>query len=191
MTSDYSPRESLEHEDRVHELVENAERRGMRFVPLVAAVLAVLAGLSSLYAGRLSERILTLKNEAVLDEVTASDLWSEYQAQSVKGHLYEISAMTQAGTVAASMRARAAQYKAEQKPLMANARRHEALRDEELRESTLTEQRKASLDVAVALFEISIVLVSIAALARRPWLLGFAALGGVAALIYALRGLFL
>lgn len=191
MTSDYSPRESLEHEDRVRELVENAEKRGMNFVPLVAAVLAVLAGLSSLYAGRLSERILTLKNEAVLDEVTASDLWSEYQAQSVKSHLYEISAMTQAGAVAASMRARSAQYKAEQKPLMRDARRHETSRDDELRESTLTERRKASLDVAVALFEISIVLVSIAALARRPWLLGFAALGGVAALIYDLRGLFL
>jgi len=188
MTSDYSPRESLEHEDRARELVEHVEQRGSRFVPLIAAVLAVLAGLSSLYAGRLSERILTLKNEAVLDEVTASDLWSEYQAESVKGHLYEISALSQTGALAASMHKRAAQYKAEQKPLMREARRHEALRDEELRDSTNTERRKASLDVAVALFEISIVLVSIAALARRPWLLAFAGIGGVVALIYAVRG---
>ncbi len=188
MTSDYSPRESLEHEDRARELVEHVEQRGSRFVPLIAAVLAVLAGLSSLYAGRLSERILTLKNEAVLDEVTASDLWSEYQAESVKGHLYEISALSQTGALAASMHKRAAQYKAEQKPLMREARRHEALRDEELRNSTNTERRKASLDVAVALFEISIVLVSIAALARRPWLLAFAGIGGVTALIYAVRG---
>jgi hypothetical protein len=188
MTSDYSPRESLEHEDRARELVEHSEQRGYRFVPLIAAVLAVLAGLSSLYAGRLSERILTLKNEAVLDEVTASDLWSEYQAESVKGHLYEISALTQTGALASNLRKRAAQYKVEQKPLMREARRHESLRDAELRESVDTERRKASLDVAVALVEISIVLVSIAALARRPWLLAFAALGGVAALIYAVRG---
>jgi len=188
MTSDYSPRESLEHEDRARELVEHAEQRGSRFVPLIAAVLAVLAGLSSLYAGRLSERILTLKNEAVLDEVTASDLWSEYQAESVKGHLYEINALSQTGALASSLRKSAAQYRVEQKPLMREARRHETLRDAELRESTEAERRKASLDVAVALFEISIVLVSIAALARRPWLLGFAALGGVAALIYAVRG---
>lgn len=188
MTSDYSPRESLEHEDRARELVEHVEQRGSRFVPLIAAVLAVLAGLSSLYAGRLSERILTLKNEAVLDEVTASDLWSEYQAESVKGHLYEISALSQTGALAAGMRKRAAQYKAEQKPLMREARRHETLRDEELRDSTNTERRKASLDIAVALFEISIVLVSIAALARRPWLLAFAGLGGVVALFYAVRG---
>jgi hypothetical protein len=189
MTSDYSPRESLEHEDRVREIVEHVEQRGTRFVPLIAAVLAVMAGLSSLYAGRLSERILTLKNEAVLDEVTASDLWSEYQAESVKGHLYEISALSQTGARASTMRQRAAQYRVEQKPLMREARRHEALRDAELRESTDTERRKASLDVAVALFEISIVLVSIAALARRPWLLAFAAVGGVAGLMYALRGL--
>ena len=189
MTSDYSPRESLEHEDRARELVEHVEQRTARFVPLIAAVLAVMAGLSSLYAGRLSERILTLKNEAVLDEVTASDLWSEYQAESVKAHLYEISALAQAGARAISLQKRAAQYKLEQRPLMREARRHEALRDTELRESTQTERHKASLDVAVALFEISIVLVSIAALARRYWLLAFAAVGGVAGLIFALRGL--
>jgi hypothetical protein len=188
MTSDYSPRESLEHEDRARELVEHAEQSGRRFVPLIAAVLAVLAGLSSLYAGRLSERILTLKNEAVLDEVTASDLWSEFQAESVKGHLYEISALSQTGALAATMSKRAAQYKAEQKPLMREARRHEGLRDQELRDSATTERRKASLDVAVALFEISIVLVSIAALARRSWLLAFAGIGGVVALFYAVRG---
>jgi hypothetical protein len=187
--SDYSPRESLEHEDRARELLEHVEHQGMRFVPLIAAVLAVLAGLSSLYAGRLSERILTLKNEAVLHEVTASDVWSEYQAESVKAHLYDITAQTHPGVQGASWRAKAAQYTAEKAPLMREARRNEAARDQDLKESTLTEQRKVRFDIAVALFEISIVLVSIAALARRPWLLAFVAVGGVTGLVYIIRGL--
>jgi hypothetical protein len=89
----------------------------------------------------------------------------------------------------ASWRAKAAQYTAEKAPLMREARRNEAARDQDLKESTLTEQRKVRFDIAVALFEISIVLVSIAALARRPWLLAFVAVGGVTGLVYVIRGL--
>jgi hypothetical protein len=138
----------------------------------------------------LSERVLTLKNEAVLHEVSASDPWAEYQAQSVKSHLYDISAKTHPGPLSASLQAQAARYKAEQPPLRDQARRHEAARDHDLLESTQLEQRKAGIDVAVALFEIAIVLTSIVALTRRPWLLALAAAGGLVAAFFSLRGVF-
>ncbi len=188
MTPDYEPREVLEHEHRTHELLEHGANEPLRFVPLFAAVLAVLAGLSSLYGGRLSERMLTLKNEAVLSEVAASDLWSEYQAESVKAHIYETIGQTQSGPRAASMSAKAAQYRKEQAPLRDEAHRYEASRDHDLAESSATERRKLQTDAAVALFEIAIVLTSVAALTRRPWLLALAAVGGIAGVYFILRG---
>lgn len=188
MPEEYSPKEALEHVERAHELLEHSEHAALRFVPLLAAILAIFAGLSSLYAGRLGERALTLKNEAVLHEVTASDLWSEYQAESLKSHLYAINAESRPGTAGAAMRATAAKYKAEQAPLRNEATRNEAERDRALVESTTVETRKAGFDVSLALFEISIVLTSIAAMIKRPWLFVLAAAGGVAGLFFSVRG---
>jgi hypothetical protein len=186
---DYSSQEALEHVERTHELLSHSESAILRLTPLMAAILAILAGLSSLYAGRLGERVLTLKNEAVLHEVTSSDLWSEYQAESIKGHLYAISAQSQSGKTAAATRATAAAYKAEQLPLRAQARRNEALRDEELNGSTALEKNKTNFQIALALFEVAIVLTSIAAMVKRFWLIVLAAVGGVAALVLCVLGM--
>ncbi|MDQ6767476.1 MAG: DUF4337 domain-containing protein [Candidatus Eremiobacteraeota bacterium] len=189
MSADLPPREALEHEERAHELLELGGHRTLRFVPLLAAILAVLAGLFSLYGGRLSEHMLTLKNEAVLNEVSASDLWSEYQAESLKAHLYEIESQTQHGALGTSMRVIAAHYRAAQVPLKNEARKHEAARDQALLESNDVERRKLHFDGAVALLEVAIVLTSVAALTRRSWLLTLAALGGMAALVIGALGL--
>lgn len=187
--SDYSPREVLEHEHHARELLERGENELMRFVPLIAAVLAVLAGLCSLYGGRLGERILTLKNEAVLHEVTASDLWAQYQAESLKAHLYGIAALEADPKRATPLRARAAEYRAEQGPLMKQARSNEAQRDEVLTAAGISERHKLRLDLAVALFEIAIVLTSVAALTRKPWLIGLAAIGGIAGVFFGAQGM--
>jgi hypothetical protein len=187
--SDYSPREILEHEHNAHELLERSEHKLLPLVPLIAAVLAVLAGLSSLLGGRLSERILSLRNEAVLHEVSASDTWAEYQAQSLKAHLYEVSATLTSGAKQGALRRREAGYRAEQGPLRAQARHSEAQRDEALAGSISTERRKASVDVAVALYEIAIVLTSVAALTKRPWLISLAVLLGLGAVVFDVRAL--
>jgi hypothetical protein len=187
--SDYSSREAIEHVEHTHELLSHSENATLRLVPLMAAVLAIFGGLSSLYAGRLGERVLTLKNEAVLHEVSASDLWTEYQAESIKSHLYELSAQTKSGTAAAATRATAEKYRAEQPPLRDEARRDEALRDEELAASTTLEKNKTDFQIALALFEVAIVLTSIAAMVKRPWLIGLAAIGGVIAIVVCVIGM--
>jgi Domain of unknown function (DUF4337) len=186
---DFSPREIIEHEHHAQELIERGERELLGLVPLLAAVLAVLAGLSSLYGGRLGERILTQRTEAVLHEVAASDTWAQYQAESLKGHLYEISATTNAGPAGAGLRAKAKQYRGEQGALREQARRLERDRDAALLASATSERRKAGFDVAVALYEIAIVLTSVAALTRRPWLMGLAVVLGATAVFFNLRAL--
>lgn len=187
--SDYSPREITEHEHHAAELLEHSSQELLRFVPLIAAVLAVLAGLSSLLGGRLSERILTLRTEAVLHEVSASDLWAEYQAQSLKAHLYEVGTMLAPATEHKTMHRREAGYRTEQAPLRTKAQREEKQRDEVLTASVSTERRKASIDVAVALYEIAIVLTSVAALTKRPWLIALAVVIGAAGAIFDIRAL--
>lgn len=187
--SDYSSKEAVEHVERTHELLSHSESSVLRLVPLMAAVLAIFAGLSSLYAGRLGERALTLRNEAVLHEVNASDLWAEYQAESLKAHLYSISALAQSGKAAASMRAAAAKYRSEQPPLRDGAQRNEAQRDEALRASATIEKNKNLFQGALALFEIAIVVTSIAAMVKRPWLIVLATAGGVAGIVVCILGL--
>jgi hypothetical protein len=189
LSGDYSPREILEHEHHARELLERSEEQLLRLVPLIAAILAVLAGLSSLFGGRLSERILTLRNEAVLHEVTASDTWAEYQAQSLKAHIYDVGVALAAKTKRGALRHSEAGYRAAQAPLRAHAMASEAQRDEALAASVVTERRKASLDVAVAVYEIAIVLTSVAALTRRPWLISVALLLGAAGFIFDVRAL--
>jgi hypothetical protein len=189
LTGDYSPREILEHENHARELLERSEEQLLRLVPLIAAVLAVLAGLSSLFGGRLSERILTLRNEAVLHEVTASDTWAEYQAQSLKAHIYDVGVALAAKAKRGALRRSEAGYRTSQAPLRAHAMASEAQRDEALAASVVTERRKASLDVAVAVYEIAIVLTSVAALTRRPWLISVALLLGSAGFIFDVRAL--
>jgi hypothetical protein len=187
---EYSTPEAIEHIERAHELLQQSENALLRFVPLLAAVLAIFAGLSSLYAGRLGEEALTLKNEAVLHEVKASDFWSEYQAESVKAHLYQISAIAAPPKAGIALRAEAAKYRKEQRPLRAEALGNESERDQSLREATAMQARKSNFDVALACFEVSIVLTSIAAMIKRPWLFVLAGAGGVVGLLFSVRGIF-
>jgi hypothetical protein len=179
----------VEHEDHARELLERSEQKLLRLVPLIAATLAVLAGLSSLYGGRLSERILSLRNEAVLHEVRASDTWAEYQAESLKAHLYEVGGTLAAQAKQNELSRREAGYRAEQGPLRVQARHSEAQRDEAMATSLSTERRKASIDVAVGLYEIAIVLTSVAALTKQPWLIALAALLGLVAVVFDVRAL--
>ena len=189
MPDNYQPKEALEHVEHAHELLERSEVAVLRFVPLLAAVLAIFAGLSSLYAGRLGERALALKNEALLNEVQASDLWTEYQADSLKAHLYEIAGATGGGQAHSKLQSAGLKYRSEQLPLRAQAQRYERDRDAAITRSEETEARKGGFDIALALFEVSIVLTSIAAMIKRPFLFVLAGVGGVIGVAFSLHGI--
>ncbi|MDQ6824010.1 MAG: DUF4337 domain-containing protein [Candidatus Eremiobacteraeota bacterium] len=190
MPENYNPTEGLEHAAHAHELLERSESTLLRFVPLMAAVLAIFAGLSSLYAGRLGERALHLKNEAVLDEVKAADLWTEYEAESIKAHVYTAAGVSANPASSAKLRTTIAKYRHQQGPLRDEALKLERERDIALARSDETEARKGVFDIALALFEVSIVLTSIAAMVKRPFLFFMAAAGGIIGLVFCLRGIF-
>jgi len=184
----YSVPEAVEHVQHAHHLLEESGNSKLRFVPLVAAILAILAGLSGILAGRFGAQVLSLKNEALLHEVNASDLWNEYQAESLKAHLYGLFAQTTSGAAGVSLQVQERKYRAEQTPLSTQARQQEAARDAALTASTALEIRKSNLEVALAFFEVAIVLVSIVAMIKRPQLFPFAGVIGAIGIFFGLRG---
>jgi Domain of unknown function (DUF4337) len=188
MSESYSVHEGVEHAHHAHHALEGSGNRRLRYVPVAAAILAVLAGLSSILSGRMGAHVLSLKNEALLHEVSASDLWNEYQAESLKAHFYDIRAQAADAKVSSSLRTQAQKYRAEQTPLSSQARREEAARDTALAASTVLEIRKSNLEVALAFFEVAIVLTSIAAMIERPILFSLAGILGAIGLFFGLRG---
>jgi hypothetical protein len=201
MSEPYSAKEGLEHAERAHEALEGhesgesevvrVEHALLKTVPLAAAILAVLAGLSSLYAGRLAETMLSLKNEGILSEAKSSDTWAEYEADSLKAHIAETAALI---APTAQLRKKfaedAATYRKRQGPLREEASKLTAERESAMGRAEKVETRKLLFDVAVALFQIAIVMASVSAMVRRPPLFYVALVVAVGGAIFAGIGLF-
>jgi aryl-alcohol dehydrogenase-like predicted oxidoreductase len=187
----YTSGEAMEHVEKTHEFLEKSEHAVLRHVPLVAAGLAVFAGLSSLMGARTGEAMLVTRTEAVLAQARATDQWNEYQADSLKAHLGESLAVI-ATTVQTrgKLSTAAKEYRGRQGPLKKSALDSERQRDDELSRSTAFEERKQYFDVAVAMFEVAIVLTSVAAMVRKPALFVFAALLALGAVAADLAGFF-
>jgi hypothetical protein len=189
---DYLAHEGLEHAERAREHVEGTSDPFLRYVPIVAAVLAVLAGLSSLYGNRLAERMLKLGGAAVLSQTRASDTWAEYEADSLKAHV------TQAASLIASdpkerkqLAGQVATFRKRQPPLRAEAEHLEEDRTAAVNDMDSAELKKLRFDIATALFQISIVLASISAMTRRPPLFVAALIGGALGILSCIVGFLL
>ena len=186
----YTAGEAMEHVEKTHGLLERSEHAVLRHVPLVAAALAVLAGLSSLLSARTGEAMLATRTEAVLAQAQAADKWNEYESDSLKAHINEMGASI-APTAAqrAALAADAQTYRKRQGPLRDTAVASEAARDDDMRRSVAAEERKQRFDIAVALFEIAIVLTSVAAMMKQPQIFIVSALLALGAVIFDVLGL--
>jgi hypothetical protein len=191
MSERYTAGEAMEHVEKAHAALERSEHALLRHVPLVAAALAVLAGLSSLMGARTGESILVTRTEAVLAQARATDLWNEYEADSLKAHLGEsLAVVATSAQTSQALSASAKEYRDRQGPLKKLALASESERDAEMSRSTAFEERKQKFDVAVALFEVAIVLTSVAAMVRQPSLFLFAAIVALGAVAAAVAGFF-
>ncbi|MEP6754362.1 MAG: DUF4337 domain-containing protein [Chthonomonadales bacterium] len=71
-----------EREEREKEVKQNA---WTRYIAMSTATLAVFAAMGAMYSGGKA-------NEAMIDQIRASDKWNEYQSARQKDHLYTIQA---------------------------------------------------------------------------------------------------
>ncbi len=169
------------HEQSEH--AEHAAHAGDPFISRIAISVAVLAVLAAV-AGSLETveggRALGSTSEAVLAQDEATDTWNEFQADSIKKHIYGIAANA-CGAQADDYRKNAKEYTDTQKTLMKEAKAKEKERDELLAAGSKHEDRHHWLTGSATLFEIGIAMSTVAIITRRHWLwftaTGFGALG--------------
>jgi hypothetical protein len=135
--------------DEINEKAEKAkERRKWSFyVAISTALIAVFAAITSLMAGHNS-------NEALIEQIKASDQWSYYQAKGIKA---EILTVTPGNKTDSS---KIKKYNSDQQEIKAIAEDHEKKSEEHL-------QKHLILARSVTLFQIAIAISAISILAEK------------------------
>ena len=171
---------------KAHESAEQAEHAARTADPFIApiaitiAVLAVFAAVAGGLEAVEGSRALGSTSEAVLMQDRATDVWSEFQADSIKRHVYGIAA-DGGGANADRYRKSVKDYGDTQARLRKEAKDDENDRDHLLEESARHEGRHHWLTGVATLFEVGIAMSTVAIITRRRplWLcaLGFGAIG--------------
>lgn len=176
------PEEIEDPTEKLHEAIQEEAREAREQwvlgVALSTAILAVLAAVSSLLAGHHS-------NEALIEQIQASDQWAYYQAKGIKSAVLEsrIETLQDLGRQAsAEDQEKVATYKQEQQQIEETAREKE-------KASSLHLMAHDMLTKGVTAFQIAIALSAIAVLTRRKWLWYDAGALGLIGLIYLVHGL--
>ena len=164
----------MEHEPALeaHEHTEHAEHAAHERDPFISrvtitiAVLAVLAATAGSLETVESSSAITQSSEAVLAQNKAADAWNEYQADSLKRHMYEIAA-DNAGVKAQDYLRTAKEAASKQANVEKLATADERERDSLMRESATHETRHHWLTGAATLIEIGIALSTVAIITRR------------------------
>jgi hypothetical protein len=177
---------------------QGSERREKRFehrVALITAIIAVAMAFSSLGGSNSTKEMLLAQQQA-------SDQWAFYQAKVVREHLYRTQAeqarvalLTQGKSLTPEARraledtqvkfdGEAARYAKEKKEIETEARSLEARRD-------VAGARDQNFDYAGVLFQIAIVLGSVAILAESRRVLVACLIAGTASTVFAANGFLL
>ena len=174
-----------------HEHAEHAEHAAHERNPFISKVSITVAVLAVMAAGAGSletvegGRAITESSEAVLAQDKATDSWNEYQADSLKRHMYDI-AMTAAGARADEYRTDMKNERDSQDKAREKAEEAEKDRDLRLRESAMHEERHHWLTGAATLIEIGIALSTVAIItSRRTFWFSAMGLGCVGAILFA------
>ena len=118
-----------------------------RFVAISTAFMAVFAAISGLIAGHYS-------NEALIDQIQASDQWSFYQSKGIKAEIKTLEAKAGIVDVNAPLK-----YKAEQEEIKKEAGKLQT-------ESKTYLKKHVSLAQAVTLFQIAIAISAISMITK-------------------------
>ncbi|GAC1660153.1 MAG: hypothetical protein NVS4B13_08080 [Candidatus Elarobacter sp.] len=166
---------------------EAQERRehgpsGPRWVPIAAAVLAVLAAIAGYFGNLRSTEALVAKNDAIVATTHASDTYAQYQAGRIKYYIAQ-SALDQGlnpGGNEKKLKATVEHEKPKGAPLLEKARGFEEQAAHHNAHSEHLLHEHETIEVGATLFEVAIVLVSITALIGSRLL---PITGGVAAVL--------
>ena len=178
--------------EEAHEREENMREGHDLLVPLLAAIIAVLAALGTLFAHHRSIAALALKNEAILAQSRASDQYAYYQAKRIKFTVYSAFVTSDVARNEKDRAALASVASREQKSsltVLERARGLEREADAKQQESETILTSFETLEIATTLFEIAIVFVSVSALAGTRILMYLGGALSVVGIGYGIIGL--
>jgi len=143
----------LEHlHEEIHHSAEHSRERWISWVALSTAILAVLAAIAGLLSGR-------YVNEAMMNQIEASDQWSYYQAKSIKAAVLD--AKTSLGDVSTdSDQSKRDRYEKEQEKIKSEAEQKEAAAKSNFHKHEVFAR-------GVTMFQIAIAIAAISALTRK------------------------
>ena len=169
------PEVPLEHlHEEIHHHAEHAGVPWISGVALSTAILAVLAAISGLLAGKHA-------NEAMMSQIQASDQWGYFQAKSIKAAILEAKT-TLASEATDTDKEKAARYQREQEEIKNVAEHKEA-------EAEANFHKHEVFARSVTMFQIAIAIAAISALTRKRsfWFVGL--VFGLAGVVFMVLGL--
>jgi hypothetical protein len=177
-------------------MAEEIKEKWTTYLSITTVLIAVCATLSTFKGGGYS-------NRSLMNQTRASDQWAFYQAKSLKGYLFETQkanlelqrfVMSKSNTAAdilakydAEIKEYAdkiAQYEGEKEKISKEAKSFETQRDD-------CKVHSAAFGIAVIFLQISIVLASISALAKKKYVWYLSLVVGAAGVLYFFNGFFL
>jgi hypothetical protein len=150
----------LEHlHEEIHHRAEHDGAAWISGVAFSTAVLAVLAAICGLLSGHHA-------NEAMMNQIEASDQWAYYQAKSIKASVLEAK-MSLATAATDKDKEKAAQYEQEQSEIKSEAEHKQA-------DAKLNFHKHEVFARGVTMFQIAIAIAAIAALTKKRafWFVG-------------------
>src|SRR5207245_4101324 len=144
-------------DEHVKESAEHSGAPWISWVALSTAILAVLAAIAGLLSGR-------HVNEAMMNQIEASDQWSYYQAKSIKATVLDAK-ISLAGTPNESDQSKRDRYEKEQEQIKSEAEHKEAAAKSHFHKHEVFAH-------GVTMFQIAIAIAAISALTkkRRFWI---------------------
>ena len=143
----------LEHlHEQVHHSAEHSRDTWISWVALSTAILAVLAAIAGLLSGQHA-------NEAMMNQIEASDQWNYYQAKSIKASVLDAK-MSLAGAPNESDQTKRERYEKEQEEIKSEAEHKEAAAKSNFHEHEVFAR-------GVTMFQIAIAIAAISALTKK------------------------
>jgi hypothetical protein len=138
----------LEHlREHLQHTAEHSTESWIGWVVLTTAVLAALAAIGALLSGKCA-------NEAMLNQIAASDQWNYYQAKSIKAAVLDAK-LALTGTADEAGRAKFQRYESEQEEIKSEAERKQAEARTSFHHHEVYARGVTMLQIAIAVAAIS------------------------------------
>lgn len=143
--------------DRAAQKEKEQRESWTKYTSLSLVFIAVLAAITTQWAGKYSGRVLVNLNDSTFNQAKASDQWGYYQAKSIKQNLYELAREQTSGSAGGSesagngekLNAKITKYEKEKKEIQLEAEHLEKQRDADRQAAGVASLKGGGMGLAV------------------------------------------